>query len=49
MWGSDFPHPDGVWPDSREYVARELGHVPADVRRKIVCDNAGKLYGMISK
>jgi len=49
MWGSDFPHPDGVWPDSREYVARELGHVPGDVRRKIVCDNAGKLYGMISK
>jgi predicted TIM-barrel fold metal-dependent hydrolase len=18
MWGSDFPHPDGIWPDSRE-------------------------------
>jgi len=22
MWGSDFPHPDGIWPDSREYIAR---------------------------
>ena len=21
MWGSDFPHPDGVWPDSQEYIA----------------------------
>ena len=40
MWGSDFPHPDGVWPDSQEYIERELGHLPADVRRKIVCENA---------
>ena len=45
MWGSDFPHPDGVWPDSREYVARELGHLPASVRRQIVCTNAARLYG----
>jgi len=44
MWGSDFPHPDGVWPDSREYIQRELGHLPADVRRKITCDNAARLY-----
>jgi predicted TIM-barrel fold metal-dependent hydrolase len=47
MWGSDFPHPDGVWPDSSEVIARELGHLPAAVRRKIVCENAGKLYGLI--
>ena len=20
MWGSDFPHPDGIWPDSQEYI-----------------------------
>src|SRR5688500_7608735 len=45
MWGSDFPHPDGIWPDSKEYVARELGHLPAGVRRKVVCENAAKLYG----
>jgi len=44
MWGSDFPHPDGIWPDSREYIAREMGHLPADMRRKIVCDNAARLY-----
>ena len=44
MWGSDFPHPDGIWPDSREYVDKELGHLPADVRRKVVCENAAHLY-----
>src|SRR5438093_378976 len=47
MWGSDFPHPDGVWPDSREYIDRELGHLAPGGRRKIVCENAGKLYGLI--
>ena len=44
MWGSDFPHPDGIWPDSREYVQKELGHLPDDVRRKVVCENAARLY-----
>ena len=45
MWGSDFPHPDGIWPDSQEYIQRELGPLPAGIRRKIVCENAAKLYG----
>jgi predicted TIM-barrel fold metal-dependent hydrolase len=45
MWGSDFPHPDGIWPDSQEYLQRELGHLPAAIRRKVQCENAAKLYG----
>ncbi len=45
MWGSDFPHPDGVWPDSQEYIERELGHLPAAIRSMIVCENAARLYG----
>ena len=49
MWGSDFPHPDGVWPDSQEYIQKELGHLPADVRDRIVCRNAGELYGFLPK
>ncbi|WP_119419171.1 amidohydrolase family protein [Desertibaculum subflavum] len=44
MWGSDFPHPDGIWPDSREFIDRELGHLPATTRRKVICDTAAKLY-----
>ncbi|MEE9561206.1 MAG: amidohydrolase family protein, partial [Acidiferrobacterales bacterium] len=47
MWGSDFPHPDGVWPDSQEFINKELGHLPADVRYKIVCENAARLYGFV--
>ena len=45
MWGSDFPHPDGVWPDSQKFIRTELGHLPEEVRYKIVCENAAKLYG----
>ena len=47
MWGSDFPHPDGVWPDSREFIERELRGVPETVRSKVICENAGRLYGFI--
>jgi len=36
-----------VWPDSSEFIERELGHLPAEVRHKIVCENAAKLYGFI--
>jgi predicted TIM-barrel fold metal-dependent hydrolase len=46
MWGSDYPHPDGIWPDSREFLDRELAGVTPDVRRKITRDNAMKLYGL---
>jgi uncharacterized protein len=44
MWGSDFPHPDGIYPDSQEYIRKELGHLSDATRKKIVCDNAAKLY-----
>ena len=47
MWGSDFPHPDGVWPDSQEFINRELAGLDERTRRKIVCDNAARLYGFV--
>ena len=48
MWGSDFPHLDGIWPDSQEYIEKELGHLPAATKKKIVCDNAAKLYRFVN-
>ncbi len=44
MWGSDYPHPDGIWPDSQEFLTKELAGLGADTRRKVVRDNALKLY-----
>ena len=46
MWASDFPHTDSTWPRSQEVIARDVAHVSESVRRKIVCDNAVKLYRM---
>jgi predicted TIM-barrel fold metal-dependent hydrolase len=48
MWGSDYPHGDGVWPESSKYIAEQFGHLPADVTHKITCENAGKFYGLIA-
>jgi len=44
MWGSDYPHADGVWPESSKYIAEQFGHLPAGVVHKITCDNAAKFY-----
>jgi len=46
MWGSDFPHPDGVWPDSQAFIDRELSGLAPEVRTKIVHSNAARLYGL---
>lgn len=48
MWGSDYPHADGVFPDSQEYIQRQFGHLPAATQRKIICENVGKFYGLMS-
>jgi len=47
MWGSDYPHADGVWPESSKYIEEQFGHLPAEVTHKITCENAGKFYGLI--
>ncbi len=47
MWGSDYPHADGVWPESSKYIAEQFGHLPADVVHKITCENAGKFYRLM--
>ena len=46
MWGSDYPHEDGVWPDSHEAIGRYLGDVSEEMRRKLVRDNCARLYGI---
>ena len=36
MWGSDYPHQDGIWPDSRKWIETDLAGVSPAVQRKIV-------------
>jgi predicted TIM-barrel fold metal-dependent hydrolase len=44
MWGSDYPHPDCVWPDSHKVLADNLANFPKSTQRKIVHDNVAALY-----
>ena len=48
MWGSDYPHGDGVWPESDKYIAEQFAHLPAAVTHKITCENAGRFYGLMN-
>ena len=44
MWGSDYPHRDGVFPDSRKVITEGMGHLDDAVTQQIVCGNAARLY-----
>ena len=46
MWGSDFPHSDSTWPDSKAVIERNLAGVPEALARKLVGGNAAALYGI---
>jgi len=46
MWSSDYPHGESTFPDSRGFVARAFADVPADETRRIVCENARRLYDL---
>ena len=48
MWGSDYPHGDGVWPHSDKYIKEQFAEVPAEQVKMITCTNAGKFYGLIN-
>ena len=44
MWESDFPHPTCLYPSPVERTAAAIGDLPAESIRKIMQDNAVKLY-----
>ena len=46
MWSTDFPHPVTSWPDSQDLIERAFTGIPADEKRKIVCDNAVRVWNL---
>src|SRR5262249_32406282 len=44
MWSTDYPHQAATWPHSQEVIARDFQGLPEADTRKIVRDNAAKLY-----
>jgi predicted TIM-barrel fold metal-dependent hydrolase len=44
MWSNDYPHPACSWPISTIAIAQDLGYLPREVRHKVICGTAAKLY-----
>lgn len=45
LWGSDYPHDEGSFPHSQAVIERTFGGLSEANRRRIVYDNAARLYG----
>jgi uncharacterized protein len=48
MWGSDYPHTDGIWPESTKYIEEQFAGLSPEVVHKITCENAAKFYNLIN-
>ncbi|MYB10286.1 MAG: amidohydrolase [Acidimicrobiia bacterium] len=45
MWGNDYPHPEGTWPNSQDRCAEQFEGVPGDELAAIVAGNAARVFG----
>lgn len=45
MWGSDFPHPEGAWPQTRRFLKESFHGIPEKDARMILGENAARVYG----
>lgn len=45
MWGSDYPHPEGTWPHTREQMRTTFGGLPEDEIAAMLGGNAARVYG----
>lgn len=46
MFGSDFPHPTGTWPNTKKYIERSVEGLTNEEREKVLFGNALKVYGL---
>ena len=45
MWGNDFPHPEGTWPYTREFLKERFHDIPVDETARILGLNQVDFYG----
>ncbi|HEY7133437.1 MAG TPA: amidohydrolase family protein [Acidimicrobiia bacterium] len=45
LWGSDYPHDESTYPNTREGLRRAFAGAPADELRKVFAENAAQVYG----
>ena len=46
MWSSDYPHPNMTWPNSRAFIARQLGDLDDETQTRVLAQNCIELYGL---
>jgi predicted TIM-barrel fold metal-dependent hydrolase len=46
MWGNDYPHQEGVFPDSQKWIDKQFAGVPEAEIMQIVHDNAARTFGL---
>lgn len=44
MWGSDYPHEQGAWPNADEAMAKMFGGLDPKLKREIVFDHAARIF-----
>ncbi len=45
MWGNDFPHPEGTWPHTKEWLRGAFSDIPGDETADMLGRNAAAVYG----
>lgn len=45
LWSSDYPHTDTSWPRCRESIEEHFVGVPESDKRKVIAENAARVYG----
>ena len=45
LWGSDYPHDEGTFPNSQEVIERTFNGVSEADKRNIIYENAARIYG----
>jgi len=48
MWGSDYPHPEGTWPHTREAIVETFRGLPEAEISAMLGGNAAEVYGFDS-
>jgi predicted TIM-barrel fold metal-dependent hydrolase len=46
MWSNDYPHQNSTWPNSRAVIERDMAHLSAADRDKLLNTNVRKLYNL---
>ena len=44
LWGNDFPHPEGTWPHTREWLKSMYHNIPIDETRQMLGLNVAVVY-----